>query len=127
MKILRPQLSALVAVAVCGLFGCANVPQGSVERHPSEMKVYDIGELPAHRYEVVRRIWVDSWRTAFWPPTYPSRDEAIASLQNEAARVGADGLINVICLDQGRSRWFLSPEPAVLCYGNAIRVRRSEG
>jgi hypothetical protein len=127
MKILSSQLSALVAVAVCGLSGCASVPQSDVERRPPEVKVYDLGQLPANRYEVVSRIWVDSWRTAFWPPTYPSQDEAITSLKDEAARVGADGLVNVICLDQGRSRWFMSPEPAVLCYGNAIRVRRSEG
>ena len=127
MRVPSSQLSALVAVAVCALSGCASVPQGNVESRPSEIKVYSFGELPVNRYEVVSRIWVDSWRTAFWPPTYPSQDEAIASLQNEAARLGADGLMNVICLDQGRSRWPMRAEPAVLCYGNAIHVRRSEG
>jgi hypothetical protein len=127
MRIPSSQLSALVAVAVCVLSGCATAPQGTVQSRPSEIKVYSFGELPVSSYEVVSRIWVDSWRTAFWPPTYPSQDEAIASLQNEAARLGANGLMNVICLDQGHSRWSTSADPAILCYGNAIRVRRSEG
>ena len=127
MRILSSRLSTLVAVAVCVLSGCASAPQGTVQSRPSEIKVYSSGELPVNSYEVVSRIWVDSWRTAFWPPTYPTQDEAIAALQNEAARLRADGLMNVICLDQGHSRWSMSAEPAVLCYGNAIRVRRSEG
>lgn len=127
MRMLSSPLSALVALAACVLCGCASAPPGDVEKQRSDIKVYNSDQLPPNRYEVVSRIWVNSWRTAFSPPTYPSQDEAIASLQNEAARVGADGLINVICLDQSRSRWFMSAEPAVLCYGNAIRVRRSEG
>ena len=48
-------------------------------------------------------------------------------LQTEAGRVGANGLINVVCLDQGRSKWSSSEEPRILCYGNAIRLLKSEG
>ena len=116
-----------VAVAVCVLSGCASVPQGGLERGTNEVKVYETGTLAASQYVVVRRVWVDSWRSAFRLPTYSSEAEGIASLQAEAARLGADGLINVICLDQGHWKWSADPGPAVLCYGNAIRVQRNEG
>ena len=66
-------------------------------------------------------------QTGLRVPTYPTESEAIASLQTEAARVGADGLINISCLDQGRSTKPENAEPAVLCYAIAIRVGRSGG
>jgi hypothetical protein len=127
MKIPSSSLSALVSVAMSLLCACASTPQGDVERRPAEVKLYSMGQLADNRYEVVSRLWVDSWRSAFRIPTYPSEDEAIASLQAEAARLGADGLVNVSCLDQGRSTKSQNAEPTVLCYGIAVRVKRSDG
>jgi hypothetical protein len=124
MKRQRLRFSMLVA-AMCVLCGCASVPQSGVPRAATEVRVYEFNNLPSSQYDVLRRVWVDSWRSAFWLPTYPSATEGIASLQAEAGRLGADGLINVICLDQGRSSWSSSTEPRILCYGNAIRLRRS--
>jgi uncharacterized protein YbjQ (UPF0145 family) len=109
------------------LSGCASAPQSGVEGGAAEVKVYASDKLAASQYEVVGRIWVDSWRSAFRLPTYPTEAEAIASLQAEAARRGADGLINVFCADLGHSKWSWSSGPAVLCYGNAIRVRQNQG
>ena len=123
MKLRSSRFSALVAVAVCVLSGCASAPQSGVERQGAEVKVYEPEQLAQGQYEVVRHLWVDSWRTAFWLPTDSSEAESIASLQTEAARLGANGLINVSCRDQGHSIWSWSREPAILCYGNAIRVR----
>jgi uncharacterized protein YbjQ (UPF0145 family) len=119
--------STLVAIAVCVLSGCASVPESGIARSPAEVKVYEMGKLNVSQYQVVRRIWVDSWRSAFRLPTYPSEAEGIAALQAEAGRLGADGLINVNCIDQGRSAWSSGTGPAILCYGNAIRLRNNEG
>jgi len=123
MKLRSSRFSALVAVAVCVLSGCASAPQSGVERQGGEVKVYEPEQLAQGQYEVVRHLWVDSWRTAFWLPSDSSEADGIASLQAEAARLGANGLINVSCRDQGHSIWSWSREPAILCYGNAIRVR----
>ena len=123
MKLRSSRLSALVAVAVCVLSGCASTPRGSVERRSTEVKVYEPEQLAQGQYELVRYLWVDSWRTAFWLPSDSSDAAGIASLQAEAARLGANGLINVSCRDQGHFTWSRSREPAILCYGNAIRVR----
>lgn len=122
MKFSSSPFSALVSVAVCVLCGCASTPQGGVEGRATEVPTYDSSALNAGQYEVVGRLWGDSWRSAFWVPTYPSEAEAIASVQTEAVRLGADGLINVYCLDQRLSKWFSSQEPAFLCYGVAIRL-----
>jgi hypothetical protein len=123
MKLRSSRFSALVAVAVCVLSGCASAPQSGVERRAAEVKVYEPDQLVQGQHELVRYLWVDSWRSAFWLPSYSSEAEGIASLQVEAARLGANGLINVSCRDQGHSIWSWRREPAILCYGNAIRVR----
>ena len=123
MRLRSSHFYMLVAVAVCVLSGCASAPQRGVERQAAEVKVYEPQQLAQGQYELVRYLWVDSWRTAFWLPSYSSEAEGIASLQAEAARLGANGLINVSCRDQGRSKWSRSREPTILCYGNAIRVR----
>jgi hypothetical protein len=67
---------------------------------------------------------VESWRAAFWLPNSSSEAEGIASLQAEAARLGANGLINVVCIDQGHFIWSWSRTPSILCYGHAIRWSR---
>ena len=123
MKIRSSRFSAFVAIAVCVIAGCASAPRTGVETKAAEVKVYEPEQLAQGQYELVRYLWVDSWRTAFWLPRAPSEAAGIASLQAEAARLGANGLINVSCLDQGHFVWSRRREPAILCYGNAIRVR----
>jgi len=127
MNICSSRLSALVAGAAYVLCAGAGIAQSDVEQRAADVKIYTLGEISSSRYDVVGRPWVDSWRSAFWVPTFPSQEQAIVALQTEAARRGADGLLNVNCLDQGRWNWSSNTEPAFLCYGIAIRVRPSQG
>jgi len=124
MKLQSLLLSAF-AGAACVFSGCATTTPGDAEKRAADVTVYKARELANNQYDVVSHLWVDSWRTAFSTPTYPSDDEAVAALQAEAARLGADGLVNVACFDAGGSLWFRSDKPTLLCYANAIRVRRS--
>jgi hypothetical protein len=123
MKLRRSRFTTFVAIAACVLCGCASAPKSGVQKQATEVKVYEPGQIAQGQYDRVRYLWMDSWRTAFWLPTYSSEAEGIASLQVEAARLGANGLINLGCRDQGRFMWSRSREPAILCYGTAIRVR----
>jgi hypothetical protein len=127
MKIRSSRFSALVAGSACVLCAGAGIAQSDIEQRASQLKIYALGEIKMSRYEIVGRPWVDSWRSAFWVPTFPSEEQAIAALQTEAARRGADGLLNVNCLDQGRWKWSSNTEPAFLCYGIAIRVLPGQG
>ena len=123
MKTRDPLFSALIVCVLCTLCGCASVPQ-----EPSaEIRIYKSGELLGTPYDSVGHVWVDSWRTAFFPPTYPSEDEALRSLREEAARLGANGIVNVVCLDQNLREKSAKTEPAILCYANAVRVRPRQG
>jgi hypothetical protein len=121
MKLRSSRFAALIAV--CAVVGCASAPQSGAERRAAEVKVYEPEQLMQSQYELVRYLWVDSWRTAFWLPHDSSEAKGLVSLQAEAARLGANGLINVSCRDQGHSVWSWSRAPAILCYGDAIRVR----
>ena len=123
MKLRRSRFSALIAVTVCMLSGCASAPKSDLERQAAQVKVYGANQLLQGQYEDVRYLWADSWRAAFWLPSALSEAEGIASLRAEAARLGANGLINVSCIDQGHFIWSWSRKPSILCYGHAIRVR----
>jgi len=85
------------------------------------VKIYSPAELKQGDYETVSRVWVDSWRTAFWVPTDSSREDGIAALKDKAASLDANGLVNVACY--GDSGLFGGSD-AYTCYGKAIRVRR---
>jgi hypothetical protein len=108
------RIALLAAVALAsGLTACATTKS-------EDVKIYSPAQLRQGEYKTVARLWVDSWRTAFWVPTYSLRDNGIAALQDKARALGANGLINVACY--GDTGWFGGSE-AFTCYGKAIEVR----
>ena len=114
---------ALTAVTICALAGCASAPKEGAESQAAPVEIYRAGQLAPNQYEGVRYLWADTWRSAFWLPGAASEEDGIAKLQAAAARLGANGLINVSCLDQGHFPGSWSNKPSILCYGHAIRVR----
>jgi hypothetical protein len=118
-------LASLIAVSVF-VAGCAGAPQAGDGRPFTAVQVYDTDPYGG-KYEIVGHLWADSRRASFWIPTYPTRDAAIASMQVEAARMNADALVSVSCVDQRGSTWFRKDEPAFLCYGVAIQLRQRQG
>lgn len=127
MKTATLFLSASIAFVACAVSGCASAPQADAEKQAAEIKVYKAAELSGTPFESVGHIWVSSWRSAFFPPTYPSEDEALRSLRAEAAQLGANGLVNIVCLDQNAPAKPSNATQAILCYANAVRVRGSAG
>ena len=126
-SLLDPRRAVLAVIAVGALSGCASTPQSGIESRVDEVKVYELGQIAANRYDVLSYIWADSWRSATGMPLHPGEAQGVASLRAEAARVGANGLVNVVCLDQGRPNWWASPAPSYLCYGIAVRVKANSG
>jgi hypothetical protein len=83
-------------------------------------RVYKVGEITLDRYTVMDRIWVESPRSAFWVPTHAGEGAAIDAVLSEAARLGADGVVNLHCLhDDGA----LPPLAGHFCYANAIKIK----
>ena len=114
---MRINLSLLVLCAAMLPGGVAHA-QGAADTAP--VRVFDATELSLKQYTVVRRIPADSWRSAFQVTKFQDAGEAVQSLVAEASSAGADGLIDVHCLnDRGRGE-----QNAFFCYGNAIRFRQ---
>ena len=109
---------ALLAAILCSTPAAA-APDAA--RSADSVRIYDPADLHLGRYEILRRLWVDSWRSAFGVPGHAHAGAAIAELKTAAARLSADGLINVVCVpDPG---WALQKEN-VFCYALAIRLRK---
>jgi len=77
------------------------------------VKVYDAGELPPNRYTVIKRLWTQDWQSMFWLPTYTDAGSAVSVVTKEAAALGADGVVNLNCVKDGR----------YYCYALAIKLR----
>ena len=83
-----------------------------------QIKVFDATELTLDRYTVLKRVWTESWRSAFWVPEYDNAADAIAALTSKAADEGADAVINLECLND-RGGW----GGGYFCYGLAIKLK----
>ena len=83
------------------------------------LRVFDATELTPDRYTVVRRLWVETARSAFWIPAHSDSGAAIAALADQATRLGADAVINLTCLNDQRA-W---RNRGYFCYGVAIKLR----
>jgi uncharacterized protein YbjQ (UPF0145 family) len=84
----------------------------------ARIKVFDATELPLDRYTVVKRIWTQTWRSAFWVSNYDDASNAIAALTSKAADEGANGVINLHCLND-TGGW----GGGYFCYGLAIKLK----
>ena|SRR5882762_1100576 len=106
-------LAVTAAVLVALLSGCATTKA-------EDVKIYTPAQLKQGGYETVKRLWVETWRTPFWVPGYSSPKDGIAGLQDKAAALGANGLINVDCY--GDKGLFSFGSESFVCYGKAIKV-----
>jgi hypothetical protein len=108
--------SIVAAVALSCAF-CA-VGGSAVAADAEQVKVFDATELPLARYTVVKRIWTQTWRSAFWVSNYDEASDAIAALTEKAADEGANGVINLHCLND-TGGW----GSGYFCYGLAIKLK----
>jgi len=83
-----------------------------------QAKVYDAGELSPSRYTIIERLWTGTWRASFWIPSYGEAGEAVAALTDKATRLGADGVVNLHCLND-TGGW----GGGYYCYGLAIKLK----
>ena len=88
----------------------------AVETAP--VRVFDASELTLARYTVLKRLWTGTWRSAFGVPAHDDAGAAITALTMEAASLGADGVINLHCLNDSGG-W----SAGYYCYGLAIKLK----
>ena len=115
----RNILPLLCLAATCLLSACATqapVAQGN----PDQVNIHESVSSAPMRYQIIKRLWVDSWRSAFMVPTYNSREEAAADFRLQAASLGGNGVINFGCYNTVASP---NPPPgsALACNGTIVR------
>jgi hypothetical protein len=83
--------------------------------------VYDATQVAFNHYTVIKRVGLEGWRSAFRIPGHGNLAAARQAVLAEAASVGADAVVNLMCFDQ-TDRVF---KPAgYFCYGSAVRVNQ---
>jgi hypothetical protein len=114
-------MTLLRTAFIASAFACASTGSFAQTAVSDPVPVYDSTQIALGHYTVIKRLWVEGWRSAFWVPAY--RDEAGAkrALLKEAANLGADAVVNLHCL--GRTDALFNPS-GYYCYGNAIKLRK---
>lgn len=108
------RLRAIVGAGALGLAlaGCAGM-------HAKEIQVVELGAVPQGSYELVARVWTETWMTPFWIPWHDTPAEAMEALKAQAALRGADALANAVCIPAptawGGMQYF--------CHGDAVKMR----
>jgi hypothetical protein len=82
------------------------------------IRIFDTGELTLDRYTVIERLWTGTWRASFWVPNHDDPSSAIAALTSKAADLGADGVVNLHCVNDAGG-W----GGGYYCYGLAIKFK----
>lgn len=114
----RPAVGVLLAALLY------SAPALSVQEAGSSadsIKIYDPADLNLSRYEILKRLWVGSWRSAFDVPRHADAGAAVAEMKITAAKLGADGLMNVVCVPE--EDWWLR-KASFFCHALAIRLKK---
>lgn len=84
-------LTLPIVLSACAIKG----PTAPV--NPDQVSIHESVLSAPPRYEIVKRLWVESWTSAFRVPSYASREDAMADFRREAASRGGNGVINFGC------------------------------
>ncbi len=113
-RIVPPLLACLSVLSACA----TRVPVGP--GNPDQVSIHESVTSAPVRYQVIKRLWIESWRSAFTVPAYSSQEEAAADFRRQAARLGGNGVINFGCYNR-----IISPNPPpgspLACNGTVVR------
>jgi hypothetical protein len=110
----------LPAVALLLAAGCASEPAGTpgAAIAADQVVVHESVASVTRPFKVIKRVWVDSWASNLYLPTYASREEAVRAFQQHAASAGGDGVINFGCY-----RWGDAAGASLGCNGTVVRFQ----
>jgi len=111
-------LKPITAASAAIFCAATSVGGTTLAADTAPIRMFDAGQLTLDRYTVVKRIWVGTWRASFWVPTHAEPAAAIRALTVKAADAGADGVVNLHCLND-TGGW----GGGYFCYGLAIKLK----
>jgi hypothetical protein len=113
---MRKPLACFITAALLASASAGATAQDRADNAP--VRVFDATELTPSRYTVIERVWTGTWRAPFWIPNHEDAGAAVAALTNKAASLGANGVVNLHCLNDAGG-W----GGGYYCYGLAIKLR----
>jgi len=96
-------LRNLATVFLAALFGCAAASaqaQANTPVAPADAQgvpVYESITDTPRRFEIIKRLWIESWRSPLVVPGYESREQAVAAFREHAVSLGGNGVVNFGC------------------------------
>lgn len=96
-------LRSLATVLLAGLIGSAAasaLAQANAPAAPADAQavpVYESVTDTPRRFEIVKRLWTESWRSLLAVPGYESREQAVAAFREHARSLGGNGVVNFGC------------------------------
>ena len=64
--------------------------------------IYESAPPGTRQYRALRRLWSESWASAYHVPRYATVEAGRAGLRNQAALLGGDAIVNFACYDNPR-------------------------
>jgi uncharacterized protein YbjQ (UPF0145 family) len=89
----RRLLLAILPVLVAG---CASQPAGAPVA-PAQVAVHESVASAPVKFSVIKRLWIESWGSAFGTPSYDAQSDAMTAMREQAASLGGNGIINFGC------------------------------
>lgn len=110
-----------IAIIAGGLLTLAPAPVlGGQSPATDHIQVFEPGTIRPDAYTVVKRLWTGTWRSAFLLPSFRDEAAAVAAMKQEAAKIGADAVTNVMCLPDATLPRRMN---AVYCHGQLIKMK----
>ena len=101
--------------------GCASVTDRAEPAPQAEkVAVYESAPPGSRPYRLLQRVWTETRQSKLRVPQYRSVEAGASDLQNRAAALGGDAIMNFGCYRADPS---LAPDigPGLICNGNVIK------
>lgn len=126
MSVTRRKIAAAILTTSISLSGCGpfvethQVTKEEASRLSGEIKIYQPSELSSLKYTTLQGLEAWSCKNKFWEPD-PTQSDALVQMRQKASAIGANGIKDLYCSNQGTSVatncW-----SSIVCAGTAIKV-----
>jgi len=96
--------------------GCASQPPAPPVT-PEQVSVHESVASAPPKYRVIKRLWIESWGSAFGVASYGSRQEASDEFRQKAAGLNGNGVINFGCYRKS------GEDGPLACNGTIVRFQ----
>jgi ABC-type glycerol-3-phosphate transport system substrate-binding protein len=112
--------AVMLAVLPLLAAGCAGQPPAAPESPVTadQVTVHDSVVSAPMRYRVIKRYWTESLASAFYVPSYKTKQEAAEKFKQYAASLGGNGVLNFGCYRKNTDE-----NASLRCNGTVVRFQ----